>query len=360
MKKMKKTILSVLLLIVCGTVLAENKMTASDVTIKAGENAELTISIENDMNVAAFDFRLYLPEGIAVVWDNDLGDYAWDWCERVPGNARGSFFDMTPLPSNDGSLLFGANSGTSGKILSGTSGPVLTITLHADANAVSSTGQLKLIAFSNEDGTQSAKPADVTFNITVVTENMNRMTAKDVVIKEGKKAELMVSIDNCINVAAFDFRLYLPEGIIVAWDDDLEDYAWDWCERVPRNSKGSFFSMTPLATDDGSLLFGANSGTSGKILDGTSGPVLKITLQAAKGASSGKGQLKTISFSNEDGTESAKPDDFTFNITVSDGDGINDIKQDELDANIYNLSGQRLSKMQKGINVQKGKKIILK
>ena len=45
---------------------------------------------------------------------------------------------------------------------------------------------------------------------------------------------------------------------------------------------------------------------------------------------------------------------------ISSDDGINDIKQDELDANIYNLSGQRLSKMQKGVNVQKGKKIILK
>ena len=118
--------------------------------------------------------------------------------------------------------------------------------------------------------------------------------------------------------------------------------------------------MTPLATDDGSLLFGANSGTSGKILDGNSGPVLKITLQAAKGASSGKGQLKTISFSNEDGTESDKPDDFTFNIKVSDDDAINDIYQDGQDVDIYNLSGQRLSKMQKGVNVQKGKKIVLK
>ena len=118
--------------------------------------------------------------------------------------------------------------------------------------------------------------------------------------------------------------------------------------------------MTPLATDDGSLLFGANSGTSGKILDGNSGPVLKITLQAAKGASSGKGQLKTISFSNEDGTESVIPDDVTFTITVADGDGINDIYQDGQDVDIYNLSGQRLSKMQKGVNVQKGKKIVLK
>ena len=186
------------------------------------------------------------------------------------------------------------------------------------------------------------------------------MTANDVTIKAGDNAVLTVSIENDMNVAAFDFRLYLPEGIAVVWDNELGDYAWEWCERVPSNSRGSFFSMTPMVTDDGSLLFGANSGTSGKVLDGNSGPVLTIILHAAASAKSGTGELKRISFSNEDGSQSAKPEDVKFNITVIPATGINDTYQDGLGLNIYNLSGQRLSKMQKGVNVQKGKKIILK
>ena len=142
---MRMTIMSVLLTMVCGIALAENKMTAEDVTIKAGETAELTISIENDMDVAAFDFRLYLPNGISVVWDEELEDYAWNWCDRVPWNARGYFFDMNIQTTNDDGMLFGANSGTSGKVLSGSSGPVLTLTLKATADVVGGKGQLKLI-----------------------------------------------------------------------------------------------------------------------------------------------------------------------------------------------------------------------
>jgi hypothetical protein len=356
---MKKTIIGVLLTLFCSTVLAENKITASDVTIKPGETAVLTVSIENEMNVAAFDFRLYLPEGITVEWDKELMDYAWEWCERVPSNSRGSFFNMNPMVTDDGSLLFGANSGTSGKVLDGNNGPVLNITLRATTEAVSGIGQLKLISFSNENGTQSYTPEDVTFNITVNSSSENKMTANNVSIKTNETANLTVSIENTMNVAAFDFRLYLPAGITVVWDDDLKDYAWEWCDRVPSNSRGSFFSMTPMETDDGSLLFGANSGTSGKVLDGNSGPVLVITLQAQEGAKSGTGQLKRISLSNENGTQSETLSDVTFNIIVN-GDGINDIKQDELDANIYNLAGQRLSKPQRGVNIKNGKKILVK
>lgn len=165
---MRKTIMSVLVAMACSTMMAENKMTASDVTINAGEDAELTVGIENDMDVAAFDFRLYLPSGISVAWDDELEDYAWDWCDRVPKNKKGSFFDLQLTTTDDNSLLFGANSGTSEKVLDGNSGPVLTITLHAAATAKNGTAQLKRIAFSNADGTQTATPEDVTFNITVI------------------------------------------------------------------------------------------------------------------------------------------------------------------------------------------------
>lgn len=366
---MRKTIMSVLLALTCSTMLAENKMTASDVTINAGETAELIINIENDMNVAAFDFRLYLPDGISVVWDESLEDYAWEWCARVPGNARGSFFDMNIQTTDDNSLMFGANSGTSGKVLTGNNGSVLKISLRADESASSGTGELKVISFSNEDGTQSVTPNNVTFNITVNSEESNRITANDVTIKTGENANLTISIENDMNVAAFDFRLYLPDGISVVWDEEYEDYSWDWCERVPKNARGSFFDMNIQTTDDNSLMFGANSGTSGKVLNGNNGPVLTITLHAAASAKSGEGQLKRISFSNEDGTQSVSPNDATFNIIVIPATGINDIEQDGQNAAIYNLAGQRLgnsqfiihnSKLPQGIYIVGGKKVMVK
>ena len=52
----------------------------------------------------------------------------------------------------------------------------------------------------------------------------------------------------------------------------------------------------------------------------------------------------------------------TWTVTPIDPDGIKEIKNEELimknEGAIYNLAGQRLSKMQKGINIVGGKKIL--
>lgn len=40
--------------------------------------------------------------------------------------------------------------------------------------------------------------------------------------------------------------------------------------------------------------------------------------------------------------------------------GINDLNADNINSPIYNLSGQRLNKMQKGINIRNGKKVLVK
>ena len=48
-------------------------------------------------------------------------------------------------------------------------------------------------------------------------------------------------------------------------------------------------------------------------------------------------------------------------VTVSDPTSIQNIKMDtNLDASIYNLNGQRLDKPRKGINIIRGKKVVIK
>ena len=51
---------------------------------------------------------------------------------------------------------------------------------------------------------------------------------------------------------------------------------------------------------------------------------------------------------------------FTIKLTVSGGTAINSINADEANAPMYNLAGQRVSKAQKGVFVQKGKKVAVK
>ena len=83
MNKMKKLSLTLLLLMGLGSmVMANNVITTNEVTIRPGGTAELIVSLENDadFNVYAYDFRLYLPEGIEVVKD---GSYVYALSGRL-------------------------------------------------------------------------------------------------------------------------------------------------------------------------------------------------------------------------------------------------------------------------------------
>ena len=53
-------------------------------------------------------------------------------------------------------------------------------------------------------------------------------------------------------------------------------------------------------------------------------------------------------------------EDFNAKLTVKGGTGINEIKGLDNNAPVYNLAGQRVSKTQKGVYVQSGKKVAVK
>ena len=50
----------------------------------------------------------------------------------------------------------------------------------------------------------------------------------------------------------------------------------------------------------------------------------------------------------------------TFTLTVGEGTGINSINANDSNAPIYNVAGQRVSKAQKGVFIQNGKKVAVK
>ena len=47
-------------------------------------------------------------------------------------------------------------------------------------------------------------------------------------------------------------------------------------------------------------------------------------------------------------------------LTVTESSGIGELQADDLSSPVYNLSGQRLATPRKGLNIRKGKKIVLK
>lgn len=161
---MNKKKLFTLLLLLAGlgsTAMADNVITTNEVVIRPGGTTELIVNLENDADfkVYAYDFRLYLPDGIEVA-KKDNGKYIYELAARNADHS--SDVQMT----TDGAVQFGVNS--SSLYLTGSEGPVLSITLKADATLAEGTYQASItkITYANKEA-QTVHPTDVTFSIEV-------------------------------------------------------------------------------------------------------------------------------------------------------------------------------------------------
>ena len=68
-KRFILTLTSLLALVI--QVSAEDKVTIKDFAIQAGETIDVNIELENDASYTAFQFDLYLPEGISLKEDKN-------------------------------------------------------------------------------------------------------------------------------------------------------------------------------------------------------------------------------------------------------------------------------------------------
>ena len=155
---MKKNIFLLLLCGLSGTAKADNAVTTNDVVIRPGSTTELTVSLQNDanFNVYAYDFRLYLPEGVEVVKD---GTYVYALSGRHTGHSA------NVQQTSDGAIQFGVSSPEA--FLTGTDGPVIGIKLKADESLQvdkALQASITTITYANKEA-QTVHPADITFDI---------------------------------------------------------------------------------------------------------------------------------------------------------------------------------------------------
>ena len=177
-------------------------------------------------------------------------------------------------------------------------------------------------------------------------------TVKDVTIAPGGQADLVVGIDVDGAMCTTDFLLTLPDGItadgaaakkvgVIAETDHVFS--------VQKKDNGDYLTVIYSMMLSS---FKANKGD-----------LISIPLSAGSIAE-GKlqGKIHTITISNED-EEEFNPADVTFNIIVSNGDGIKGITVDDLDnAKVYTVGGQRVEgkAAKKGVYVVNGKKVVVK
>lgn len=153
----KRIILAIVfLLALVSQVSAEDKVTISDFVISAGETKEPSITLENEVTYAAFQFDLYLPEGLTI------SEYSKNQA-RIPETTMLSMAKQT-----DGSYRFFA-AAMKAQNITGTSGGIVTIKVTADKELASGsqTGYFRNVKLSKADGT-GKKYTEMSFPITVL------------------------------------------------------------------------------------------------------------------------------------------------------------------------------------------------
>ena len=158
-------LIATFVLAICNIVKADDIVTISDLKISAGETKEVNISLENEAEYVAFQFDLYLPEGITLeVFSADRS--------RIPET---STLDM--YQQSDGSYRF-ILAAVGGKPMSGNNGSIVTLTVKASESLAfgENTGCFRKIKLSKADATGPTY-SEMSFPITVIEPSVVTVTS---------------------------------------------------------------------------------------------------------------------------------------------------------------------------------------
>ena len=152
---------------------------------------------------------------------------------------------------------------------------------------------------------------------------------------EVQASEAKISLSGATEMTALQFNLMLPEGVNVNTDNATLGSATDE------------HTLCIETLDNGDLLFIIYSMDLNTFTDGE---LLRFPIN---GVQDGDANLYTIRYASADAVSHEAEDIVTKAASPKSSPEGKDFK-------IYNLSGQRLNKMQKGINIVDGKKITSK
>ena len=196
----------------------------------------------------------------------------------------------------------------------------------------------------------------------------NTLTAADIKVeKDATAADLVIGMDNADQIVAVSFRLALPEGVAakakkyITWNEDRIDMeAVKVAADDPYAESGDVYTVMVQNAADGNKMYSFYPSSSIALL-GNTGDLLTIPMTLTDVAE-GDYEIKiyAISLGNKAGVSVADAEEITCKLTVGKGDGINGINAADSKAPIYNVAGQRVSKAQKGIFIQNGKKVAVK
>lgn len=204
------------------------------------------------------------------------------------------------------------------------------------------------------------------FGVTAFAQNT--LTAEVAKVETGAtSAELVIGLTNADPIAAFSFRLALPAGVkakaakYVTVNEDRFDMDWvrEYSEDEEAAPLDGAYVLAIQNASDGNKQYSLYPNETVAFL-GNEGAILTLPLTLTDVADGEyKIELYAISISTTQGVSVADAKEIVATLKVGDT-GINSINADDVNAPIYNVAGQRVSKAQKGIFIQNGKKIAVK
>lgn len=185
-------------------------------------------------------------------------------------------------------------------------------------------------------------------------EDNNMLYFTDAVIKPGETANIELCMKNdATDLTCLEAEIQLPKGLSVVKDAAGNPQATLYRNRIADHE------ILANVLDGGNLKLLISS-VSGQALDNTEGPLLSFCVRAEDAAPTGECIVETTGESllvNAD-AEAYYSIGVKGNVLITD----DPTAIENVDANvnaddaIYNLSGQRLNKKQKGINILNGRK----
>lgn len=184
-------------------------------------------------------------------------------------------------------------------------------------------------------------------------EDNNKFYFTDAVIKPGETANIELCMRNeATDLSCLEAEIQLPEGLSVVKDAEGNPQATLYRNRIADHE------ILANVLADGNLKLLVSS-VSGQALDDVEGPLLSFCVRADDAAPVGECAVQTVGESllvnaNAEAFYSAGVKGSV--LITDDATAIESLQEHNGSGLIYNISGQRLSKKQKGINIIDGRK----
>ena len=272
-------------------------------TIKAGETQTMLIDLSNpDTEVTLVQFDLRLPEGLTIA--EEQGDLVIDIAGRttwknhsLQANATGGITRFL-LASN------------SNKVISGTSGAIISIQLTA-ANTFKE-GDIRLEEqLIVTPAAAETYPADYTYKVSAAspaTITPPTLSIEDFTINAGETKTMLIDLSNPdTEVTLVQFDLRLPAGLTIA--EEQGDLAIDIAGRTTWKNH----SLQANAT--GGIIRFLLASNSNKVITGTSGAIISIQLTAANTFKEGDIRLEEQLIVTPSAAETY-PADYTYKVSA--------------------------------------------